>query len=74
MAANFGQTAQFNPDQNNWDNYVERLNFFVANGITDANKKRPIMLSSCGAVTYNLFKGLTAPSKTVKCHLTICVN
>ena len=65
MAAHFGQIAEFNPDQDNWNNYVERLNFFfVANGITDANKKIPIMLTSCGAVTYKLFKGLTAPSKT----------
>ena len=65
MAAHYGQISEINPDQDNWDNYVERLNFFfVANGITDANKKRAIMLSSCGAVTYKLFKGLTAPSKT----------
>ena len=65
MATHFGQIADFNPNQDNWDNYVESLNFFfAANGITDANKKRAIMLSSCGAVTYKLFKGLTAPSKT----------
>ena len=64
-AAHFGQIAEFNPDQNNWDNNVERLNFFfVANGITDANKKRVIMLSSCVAVTYKLFNRLTTPSKT----------
>ena len=65
MAAHFGQLAEFNRDQDNWDIYVKRLNFFfVANTITDANKKRAIMLSSCGAVTYKLFKGFTAPSKT----------
>ena len=65
IAAHFGQIAEFNLDQDNWDNYVEQLNFFfVADGITDANKKRAITLSSCCAVTYNLFKGSTAPSKT----------
>ena len=32
--------------------------------MTDANKKRAIILSLCGAVAYNLVKGLTALSKT----------
>ena len=65
IAAHFGQIAEFNLDQDNWDNYVRKLNFFfVADGITDANKKRAIMLSTCSAIAYKLFKGLTAPSKT----------
>ena len=43
---------------------VERLDlFFVANSIDDESKKRAILLSSSGADTYKLFKGLSAPAK-----------
>ena len=39
---------------------------FTINDVNDAEKKRAILLMSCGIETYRLFKGLTAPAKPVK--------
>ena len=36
--------------------------FFQANGIEDDNKRKAILLSSCGSDTYKLFKKLAAPT------------
>jgi len=53
-------------DENNSEDdctrYVERLDhYFVANEITDAGKKRDILLSVCGRKTYKLLRNLLAP-------------
>ena len=36
--------------------------FFQANGIEDSNKKKAILLTSCGSNNYRLFKSLAAPT------------
>ena len=43
--------------------YVERLDqYFAANDITEAEKKRATLLSFVGAVTYKLIRNLTTPN------------
>ena len=64
MATYYGQLSEFDKEKEDWSSYVERLEFFFeANSIEDVNKRKAILLSSCGAATYKLFKGLTAPEK-----------
>ena len=44
--------------------YSERLEYyFIANGVTDAEKKKAILLTVCGASTYSLLSNLCAPDK-----------
>ena len=37
----------------------------MANNVANVQKKRGILLTSCGIETYQLFKGLTVPAKPV---------
>ena len=60
----YGQVSTFDPETDDWTQYVERLNYyFVANGIDDATKRRAILLSVVGASTYRLIRNLVAPAK-----------
>ena len=44
--------------------FAEQLSYyFVANGIDDADKKRAVLLSACGAATYKLLNTLVAPAE-----------
>ena len=62
--SHYGKVNEFDEINDEWDDYVERLQqFYVANEITDEGKKKAILLSGCGAKTYKLFKGLCAPQK-----------
>ena len=65
MAVNHGMVDEFNSDHEDWISYTERLTqYFIANGITEEGDKcRTILLSSCGAPTYQLICNLVAPSK-----------
>ena len=55
MAVAFGKVNAFNLSQDKWPLYVERLeHVFVANGITDAAKKRAVFLLVIGASNYKL--------------------
>ena len=54
-----GAFAAFNPQEEDWSEYSERLTFyFTANGITTGTKKRAILLSCCGPAT---FRSLVLP-------------
>eukprot|EP00731_Ephydatia_muelleri_P012745 Em0007g55a len=54
----------FNPDTDDWVVYSERLEqFFKANGISDPEKQRAMLLSTCGNETYLLIRSLAAPDK-----------
>ena len=65
--SNFGTLCAYDSNKEDWQSYVERLElFFTANDVNDAEKKRAILLTSCGIETYQLFKGLTAPAKPVE--------
>ena len=49
MAVAFGKINTFNPSQEDWPLYVERLgHVFVANGITKDAKKQAVFLSVIG--------------------------
>ena len=55
MAVAFGKINPFNPSQDEWPLYVEQLgHVFVANGITNKDKKRAVFLTVIGASTYKL--------------------
>ena len=54
-----GQGLEFNPQTDDWNTYIEQLEYFYeANNDSDDSKKRAILLSSCGTVTHKLFKGI----------------
>ena len=64
MAGLLGTLGQFNRDTNDWPAYCERFEqYLVANSIKDATKERAVLLSACGADTYQLIRSLVAPSK-----------
>ena len=59
-----GSPGEFNADDDEWIEYMERLeHFFKANSIEDEDRKKSILLSSCGSKTYKLFRNLLAPMK-----------
>ena len=60
----FGHIREFDSSKEEWLQYEERLgHFFVANGTTNADKKRAVFLSIIGASTYKLLHNLISPSK-----------
>ncbi|KAJ8034251.1 hypothetical protein HOLleu_21010 [Holothuria leucospilota] len=61
--ATLGILKEFQEGEN-WTEFTERLEqYFLANDIEDNGKKRTIMLTVCGSVTYSLMKNLLAPAK-----------
>ena len=67
MAALLGKIEQFDPEQEEWPQYVERLEqFFEANDITgeaSVAKRRATLLSVIGPVPYKLLRSLLSPAK-----------
>ena len=60
----YGTIKEFNDTDDNWVEYVERLeHFFLANEIASEDKMKSILLSSCGSKTYKLFRNLLTPQK-----------
>ena len=58
-----GKVEEFQ-ENNNWIEYKERHDqYFLANEISDNGKKRPVLLSSCGAKSYKLIRNLVSPGK-----------
>ena len=56
-----GTLKTFDPEVDDWQIYIERLkHYFIANGVTDAGKKRSILLTVCGPSTYKLLRSLVA--------------
>ena len=57
--------SPFDPEAETWTSYCERLGFyFTANDLTgNEEKKKAILLSVCGASTYDLMKNLLQPEK-----------
>ena len=75
MAVAFGKINSFNPSQDEWPLYVERLgHVFVANGIIEEEKKRAVFLSVIGASTYKLLSSLLAPVKPGEKSYTFLVD
>ena len=67
MAVKHGTVGEFNSDQEDRVSYTERLvQYFIANSISEEGNtlaRRAILLSSCGAPTYQLIRNLVAPDK-----------
>ena len=75
MAIAFGKINSFNPSLDEWPLYVERLgHVFVANGITEEDKKRAVFLSVIGASTYKLLSSQLAPAKPEEKSYTFLVD
>ena len=64
MAGHHGSLKEYSPAQENWPEYIERLElYFIANDIVAPEKKRAILLNGCGPATYKLFRNLAAPNR-----------
>ncbi|KAG1662192.1 hypothetical protein GQR58_021058 [Nymphon striatum] len=62
MACVIGNVPEFKEGMG-WRNYCERMEqFFVANGITDSDRKRAILLATVGESIYSLIKNLLSPT------------
>eukprot|EP00112_Aurelia_sp_Birch-Aquarium-sp1_P017586 Seg409.2 transcript_id=Seg409.2/GoldUCD/mRNA.D3Y31 product="Gag polyprotein" protein_id=Seg409.2/GoldUCD/D3Y31 len=62
MAQVLGQVGPYCEGTEDWACYVERLEqFFIANDITDAPKKRAVFVSGIGPSTYSLLRNLMTP-------------
>uniref|UniRef100_A0A8C9XYJ5 Uncharacterized protein n=1 Tax=Sander lucioperca TaxID=283035 RepID=A0A8C9XYJ5_SANLU len=60
--ATVGSLSEYVESDGDWIEYVERLeHFFLANDITEEEKKCSILLSVCGAKTYKLIRNLATP-------------
>ena len=58
-----GILVAFNPREEDWTEYAERLSFYFAtNGITNGAKKRAILLSCVGLTTFRLMRSLVLPA------------
>ena len=56
--------AKWKRTKEDWSLYVERMeHFFLANGITEADKKRAVFLSVVGLSAYRIIRNLFAPKK-----------
>ena len=58
-----GSVAAFDPSQEEWSEYAERiLHYFTANDISSPEKRRAILLNVVGPTTYRLLKTLASPA------------
>ena len=64
MAVRHGTVSEFDSAIEDWVAYTECIEqYFEANDVVDAAKKRAILLCACRATTFNLIRGLVAPDK-----------
>ena len=64
MASKHGSNSEFEAGREDWISYTERLQqYFVTNDVEAVDKQKSILLSVCGAQTYQLLKNLLAPEK-----------
>ena len=60
--ATHGHPGPFDSAHEDWDSYVERLQLYcIANDIEDAEKRRAILLRTCGASMYRTIKNVLSP-------------
>ena len=61
--ATHGKIGEFDPENDDWELYAERVKFyFEAHGITNADKRRAILLTAMGNKSYKLLRSLVAPN------------
>ena len=64
MSTLLGKIDEFDKTKEEWTQYVERMDhFFAANDITEASKKKLVLLSVIGPSTYALLRNLVSPAK-----------
>ena len=64
MAVTHGSVGEYDNAVKDWKTYVERVDLYLmANEITDAVKKRAVLLSLCGTKMYHTIRDLVAPTK-----------
>ena len=64
--ASHGTLSDFDSDREDWTSYTEHLEqYFEANDVVSAVKQQAILLSICGASTYQLIRDLVAPAKPI---------
>ena len=62
--ATHGSVGEFDLGRETWTAYTERVEeYFLANDIRSAEKQRAVLLSVCGASTYQLIRDLVAPNR-----------
>ena len=62
--ATHGVVSMFDLSTQDWTTYTERMkHYFVANDVTDADKKHSILLSACGPATYKVIRNLVEEGK-----------
>ena len=70
MAASIGAIGEFNPAQEQWTQYKERLShFFTANGIAKGEKKKAVLLTVMGRTAYKLLRNLLTPNTLTETSL-----
>ena len=70
-----GFVAAFDPSQDDWGEYVERLqHYFTANDIDSEDKRRAILLNAVGSSTYRLIRTLVSPDKVTDVSFTNIVG
>ena len=63
----YGVVATFDPNQDDWCEYIERLeHYFSANDIASPAKRRAILLTAVGASTYRLIRTLVFTDSSVR--------
>ena len=59
MSMLLGRIDEFDGSKEEWTQYVERLDhFFIANGITDGDRKKSGFIAVIGPTTYTLLRNL----------------
>ena len=62
--ATHGCVGEFSGGSETWVSYIERLQqYFIANDIKGDDKQRAVLLSICGASTYQLIRSVVSPNK-----------
>ena len=61
--ATHGKVGEFDPENDDWELYTERVKFyFEAHGIKNVDKRRAILLTAMGNKSYKLLRSLVAPN------------
>ena len=65
--ATHGSVGEFAPAKETWLSYADRLEqYFLSNNVQAQKKKRAILLSGCGALTYQLIFNSVSSQKLSK--------
>ena len=60
----YGTVGPFDRSKEEWTSYCERVELYLAaNALENAEQRRAVLLSVCGAQTYQLIRSLVAPLK-----------